>query len=154
MKTRNPRRDFFDYCPSVEEILEKGKTFEWKRPEVSPCCQARFRWHGWRERWWGTCGIFVRRVKCSACKKTFTLRPQELWPRFQATAEEITQACELRITQNQWAPGFSRGRIRWWVRVAQKLLSGFTTLVSAIRKMLEHFPFRAPLSRYWLTHHH
>jgi hypothetical protein len=36
--------------------------------------------------------------------------------------------------------------------VARKLIDLFGDLVSGIRHMLSRFPFRAPLSRFWLTH--
>jgi hypothetical protein len=87
-----------------------------------------------------------------SCKKTATSCAQELWPRFQASSQEILAACRLRIEQCRSTDGFSKSRIRWWVRVARHLLLTFCDLTSGIASLVKKFPDRAPLSRFWLTH--
>lgn len=138
--------------PSLEEVLEKGKACEWKKPDSSFCCGVVYWWHGWRERWCGDRRIIVRRLICSSCKKTMTLHPKELWPRFQVTSNQIIEACRKRIDHRQWVAGYSHSRIRWWVRVARRLLSVFKDLIKAVSQMFLKCPQRSPLSRYWLTH--
>ena len=152
MENNNPGGDLSAYFPSLKEILEKGKGCEWRKPDRSFCCGAVYWWHGWRERWWDNQRVWVRRLICSSCKKGTTIGPGELWRRFQASASRITQACEERIGHQRWVSGYSHSRIRWWVRVARKLLALFGDLVSGIRQMLSRFPLRAPLSRFWLAH--
>ena len=137
--------------PSLKEVLEKGKDCKWRKPDSSICCGAAYWWHGWRVRWYGNREIFVRRLICSSCKKTATIRPRELWPRFQASSSQIVEACQKRIGHQQWVDGYSHSRIRWWVRVARKLIELFGDLFFGIREMLSRFS-RPPLSRFWLTH--
>lgn len=152
MENNNPGGDLSTFFPSLEEVLEKGKTYEWKKPDSSSCCGAVYWWHGWRERWWGHRKVVVRRLICSACKKGTTLRPKELWPRFQASSSQIIEAYEARIQHKRWVTGYSCCRIRWWVRVAGKLILAFKDLTTALFALLKNFPHRAPLSRFWLTH--
>lgn len=152
MENKNPGQDLSTYFPSLKEVLEKGKTSEWQKPNSSFCCGAVYWWHGWRQRWCGDQKVFVRRLICSLCKKGMTFRPKELWPRFQITSSEIIEACQKRIDHQQWILGFSHSRIRWWVRVAKKLISLFKNLLSGIQQMFFKFSKRSPLSRYWLTH--
>lgn len=152
MENNNPGGDLSTSFPSLEEVLEKGKACEWRRPGSSSCCGAVYWWHGWRERWCGQRRVVVRRLICSSCKKGTTIRPKELWPRFQASSFQIILACEERIRHRKLVAGYSRHRIRWWVRVARKLIDLFGDLVSGIRQMLSRFPPRSPLSRFWLTH--
>jgi hypothetical protein len=149
---KNPGGDLSTCFPSLKEVLEKGKACEWQKPVSSSCCGKVYWWHGWRERWYGNQKIWVRRLICSFCKKGRTFHPKELWPRFQAASNEIIEACEARINHNQWVAGYSRHRIRWWVRVAHKIILTFKDLLSGIEKIFSRFPLRAPLSRRWLTH--
>lgn len=144
--------DLSTYFPSLKEILEKGKGCEWWKPASSSCCGATCWWNGWRERWWDNQRVWVRRLICSSCKKGMTIGPRELWPRFQASSSQLIEACQQRIDQKQWVAGYSHSRIRWWVRVARKLIALFGDLLSGIRDMLSRFPLRAPFSRCWLTH--
>lgn len=138
--------------PPLEEVLEKGKACDWQKPASSLCCGAVCWWHGWRQRWYGNRKVVVRRMICSSCKKTTTLRPKELWPRFQASSSQMIEACRMRIEHRQWAAGYSHSRIRWWVRAARKLLSVFKNLMKAVSQMFSKYPRKPPLSRYWLTH--
>ena len=152
MENSNPGGDLSTSFPSLEEVLEKGKACEWQKPAGSFCCGAVYWWHGWRERWYGDRQIVVRRMICSSCKKTITVRPKELWPRFQVSSSRIIEACQKRIVHRHGMAGYSHSRIRWWVRVARKLIRLFKDLLSGIRQMFSRFPLKAPLSRFWLTH--
>lgn len=152
METHNPDQDLSNIFPCLEEVLEKGKACKWEKPASSSCCGVVYWWHGWRERWCGNRQIIVRRMICSSCKQSVTQRPQELWPRFQVPASQMIKACQMRIDDHQWMSGYSHCRIRWWVRVARKLIVLFKNLLSGIDQILFKFPFKAPLSRFWLTH--
>lgn len=152
MENKNPGGDLSTSLPSLEEVLEKGKACEWQKPDSSACCGVVSWWHGWRERWCGDQKVAVRRLICSSCKKGMTIRPKGLWPRFQIPSSQIIQACEERIGHHRWVAGYSHSRIRWWVRVARRLIALFGDLVSGIRQMLSRFLLQAPLSRFWLTH--
>lgn len=148
-----PQGDLCDVLPSLKEVIEKGKQANWQKPESSLCCGSRVWWHGFRGRWYLEERICIRRVRCSGCGKTQDLRPREMWPRFQVTACQMIGACRLRIEKKEWHKDFQRSRIRWWVRVAQKLIQAFGSLLEGIKTMTQRFFNRAPpLSRVWLTH--
>lgn len=62
------------------------------------------------------------------------------------------KACHLRIHGELWYNGFSRQRIRWWVRVAEKMILCFGDLNTAVIKCSKQIDSPVVLSRFWLTH--
>lgn len=141
--------------PSLNEILTKGKEANWVKPVSSPCCGKACWWHDWRDRWcnWGK--IPVRRWRCSGCRKAKTLCPQGLFPRFQASIFQIIRTCLRRFQGKFWIEvhdHFHRQRMRWWVRVAEKIKKVWKNLTEGLRHLAKKFPARAPFSRSWLPH--
>lgn len=138
--------------PTLSEVIQKGKSANWKKLDFCPCCGSVCWWHGFRERWCSMSRVLIRRVICSCCKKSWTLLPYGFWKRFQASKAEIIKSCSQRINHNIWHKGFERQQICWWVKVAQRMIRFFGDLDTAIQKYPDHLENRPLLSRFWLTH--
>ncbi len=136
----------------LNEVIKKGKSSNWTKPDCCSQCGGRIWWHGFRLRWCGSHQIYVRRFICPECRSSHTLLPSGFWPRFQASIYFLIRSCLMRLKRHRWHPLFKRQRIRWWILSYQRLLTVFNDLKTAIKKCLQQHENRAPLSRWCLTH--
>jgi len=107
----------------VKEIFEKGKDYEWSKPEICPCCKASKVWgHGFVGAFFdGYPGfVFLRRWRCASCRCVIRVRPCGYFRRFQATIEEIRNRLSSRISGGHWQPGMSHTRQGHWLRALRK----------------------------------
>ena len=104
----------------IKEIEEKGRNYQWIRPEVCLECKGSHLWgHGFVESWFD--GFFrallLRRYRCPLCGCVIKLKPRGYFRRFQATIEEIRFHITERLNRGKWPPGgCCRARCRHWLR--------------------------------------
>lgn len=137
------------YAPCVDEVVSKGKEAYVKKQPCSYCCRAPLWGHGWRRRWVDNTLIPVWRLICSACRKSLTVLPKGLWAKFQIAANNIVKAVNLRLQRHRWQSGYTRQRIRWWVRVAEQRLKSEPGLLDDVTLYDSCLPV---LTRSWLPH--
>ncbi|MGZ8884699.1 MAG: DUF6431 domain-containing protein [Halobacteriota archaeon] len=91
----------------VEEYARRGKENHFPSIECCPACHARARLkkHGFYERFavegenvWR---LFIQRLKCVSCNKTFTILPDFLVPKFQSTFATILQLIREKLRQQK-----------------------------------------------------
>ena len=110
----------------VKEIFEKGKDYEWSKPEICPCCKASKVWgHGFVGAFFdGYPGfVFLRRWRCASCRCVIRVRPCGYFRRFQAMIEEIRSRLSSRISGGPWLPGMSHSRQGNWLRALRKMVT-------------------------------
>ena len=105
-----------DVC--VKKIFEQGKFFIWPRPPNCPRCHGRIWGHGFVEAFFDgfSQALFLRRYRCPDCRLILRLRPQEYWPRFQASIFAISVSLTHRLRFHRWPPFLSRQRQGHWLR--------------------------------------
>jgi len=112
----------------VKEIFNKGKDYEWSRPETCPSCKASNVWgHGFVPAYFdGFSGsVYLRRWRCPSCGCVIRVRPCGYFRRFQAAIEEIRSRLSSRISGGPWLPGMSPTRQRHWFLALQRRVTAY-----------------------------
>ena len=112
----------------VKEIFEKGKDYEWLKPETCPHCKKSNLWgHGFVGAYFdGFSGfVYLRRWRCPSCLCVIRVRPCGYFRRFQATIEEIRSRLSARISGGHWLPGMSHSRQGNWLRALRKRVTAY-----------------------------
>jgi len=110
----------------VKEIFEKGKDYEWSKPEICPHCKASHVWgHGFVPAYFdGLSGyVYLKRWRCPSCRCVIRVRPCGYFRRFQATIEEIRFRLSSRILGRHWLPGMSHTRQRHWFLALRRMVA-------------------------------
>ena len=108
---------------NLKEIEEKGRNYQWVRPEVCVRCRATRPWgHGFVESWFDgyVRALLLRRYRCPVCGCVIKLRPREFFRRFQATIESIGFHIASRLKRGKWPRGCSKARCRHWLRALKR----------------------------------
>ena len=112
----------------VKEIFEKGKDYEWLKPETCPHCKKSNLWgHGFVGAYFdGFSGfVYLRRWRCPSCLCVIRVRPCGYFQRCQATIEEIRSRLSARISGGHWLPGMSHSRQGNWLRALRKRVTAY-----------------------------
>lgn len=107
----------------IKEIFKMGKEYVWQKPAGCLRCGNTVLWgHGYVERYSDGYAdtLWIRRYRCPECGCVYTMRPQELWPRFQAHVVTIIQSLSEKVTTHKWLTGISRQRQQYWFRGIKK----------------------------------
>ncbi len=108
---------------SIKEILEKGKNFNWKKPDVCPCCKDSVLWgHGVVFCFFVNLisGIYLKRYRCNSCGSVIKLKPIRFFKGFQTPADLIKKSIRKRITNKQILHGTPRANQDYWFRNLKK----------------------------------
>ena len=130
---------------SIKEIVERGRDFDWPRPEVCPRCAGRRVWcHGFVSAFFDDSAheVFLRRYRCPECKCVMRARPSGYFERVQASVETVRSSIAFRLEHGRWPAGASRSRQGHWLRSlsrrvcarfgqgwSKRLLEGFDQLM-------------------------
>ena len=104
---------------NLKEIEEKGRNYQWVRPEVCVRCRATRPWgHGFVESWFDgyVRALLLRRYRCPVCGCVIKLKPRGFFRRFQARIETIRFHIIRRLKTGKWPLGSSSARCRHWLR--------------------------------------
>ena len=129
---------------AVKEIFERGKSYEWPRPEKCPHCRSSHVWgHGFVPAYFdGFSGVvYLRRWRCPACWCVIRVRPRGFFRRFQATIEEIRSRLSSRVLKGRWPPGMSHTRQCHWLRALQRRAAAYlgNTWKETLLEAFDHF---------------
>ncbi len=108
---------------NLKEIEEKGRNYQWVRPEVCVRCRGSRLWgHGFVESWFDgyVRALLLRRYRCPVCGCVIKLKPREFFRRFQATKETIRFHIIRRLKTGKWPQGCSSARCRHWLRALKR----------------------------------
>ena len=109
---------------NLKEIEEKGRNYQWVRPEVCLRCRGSHLWgHGFVESWFDGYSrvLLLRRYRCPLCGCIIKLRPKGYFKRFQAKIEIIRFHIARRLKTGKWPGGFSiSARCRHWLRALKR----------------------------------
>jgi hypothetical protein len=108
---------------NLKEIAEKGRHYQWIRPEVCLSCRGSHLWgHGFVESWFDgyVRALLLRRYRCPVCGCVIKLKPRGFFRRFQATIERIRFHIAKRLKTGKWLWGCSRARCRHWLRALKR----------------------------------
>ena len=108
---------------NLKEIEEKGRHYQWTRPERCLRCGVSHLWgHGFVESWFDGCNraLLLRRYRCPVCGCVIKLKPKGYFRRFQATIESIRFHLAGRLKRGKWPGGCSRARCRHWLRALKR----------------------------------
>ena len=98
---------------------KKQELFAEKHPDkdffgriLCPCCNKYLHGHGWRKRLFLSdlctiCFIWMHRLKCPKCKKTYTIMPQFLAPLKHFSLETIKKVITFRIENGHCTKEFN-----------------------------------------------
>ena len=104
---------------NLKEIEEKGRHYQWIRPEICLRCRESHLWgHGFVESWFDGCirALLLRRYICPGCGCVIKLKPRGFFRRFQARIESIRFHIAMRLKTGKWPVGCSSARCRHWLR--------------------------------------
>ena len=109
---------------NLKEIEEKGRNYQWVRPEVCLRCRGSRLWgHGFVESWFDgyVCALLLRRYRCPLCGCIIKLKPKGYFKRFQAETESIRFHIVSRLKTDKWPGGCSiSARCRHWLRALKR----------------------------------
>jgi len=108
---------------NLKEIKEKGRHFQWIRPELCLRCKESHLWgHGFVESWFDGCihALLLRRYLCPVCGCVIKLKPQGYFNRFQATIERIRFHIVRRLKTGKWPGSCSSARCSHWLRALKR----------------------------------
>jgi hypothetical protein len=104
----------------------------------APGCGGELRGHGWHRRYLGGVAVWLRRVRCAACKVTHVILPEDVcaWLDLTLAALEQVVAAEGGPTAGARAAGLTGGggvrRVRRWRRVlSRRVVSQVLALLPA-----------------------
>ena len=103
---------------SRAELRQYSRHFKWIRPSCDCGCEKVWG-HGFVMRILDGILLELKRYRCPLCKKVFTLRPVDFWPRFQTPVLDIYGALMSRLTRRRWPPKTTRQRAGHWLRLFQ-----------------------------------
>ena len=104
---------------NLKEIDEKGRDYQWIRPQLCLHCKGSHLWgHGFVESWFDgyARALFLRRYRCPVCGCVIKLKPRGYFKRFQATIERIYFQIGSRLKTGKWPVGCGNERCRHWLR--------------------------------------
>ncbi len=141
---------------SLEEYVALGKAVEFPVPEECPVCRRKvnLKRHGWYLRYAAREDLEVQvsipRLLCPACRKTISLLPSFLIPRFQRTVGFIVKVLGKKLSCSRQVAGFYWHR---FLRNINRILAFFRDLCAKLplpkdpklkamklREMVEDFP--------------
>jgi hypothetical protein len=108
---------------NLKEIEEKGRHYQWIRPELCLRCKESHLWgHGFVESWFDgyVHALLLRRYICPLCGCVIKLKPQGYFKRFQATIERIRFHIAKRLKTGKWPQGCSCSRCRNWLSALKR----------------------------------
>ncbi len=116
---------------NLKEIEEKGRNYQWVRPEVCVRCRGSRLWgHGFVESWFDghVRALLLRRYRCPVCGCVIKLKPREFFRRFQATKESIRFHIIRRLKTGKWPQGCSSARCRHWLRALKRQTMAYLSI--------------------------
>ena len=108
---------------NLKEIEEKGRHYQWIRPEICLRCKESHLWgHGFVESWFDgyARALLLRRYLCPLCGCVIKLKPQGYFRGFQATIERIRFHIARRLRTGKWSGDCDRARCRHWLRALKR----------------------------------
>ena len=108
---------------NLKEIEEKGRHYQWSRPDRCLRCMGSHLWgHGFVESWFDGCmgALLLRRYRCPLCGCVIKLKPKGYFKRFQATIEIIRFHIAERLETGKWPLDCSSARCRHWLRALKR----------------------------------
>ena len=108
---------------NLKEIEEKGRHYQWTRPESCLRCMGSHLWgHGFVESWFDGCinALLLRRYRCPVCGCVIKLKPKGYFRRFQSTIERIRFHIAGRLKTGKWPGDCSSARCRHWLRALKR----------------------------------
>ena len=103
----------------LKEIDEKGRHYQWLRPDLClRCCESHLWGHGFVESWFDgyARALLLRRYRCPGCGCIIKLKPRGYFKRFQTTIQRIRFNIAGRVKSGKWPVGCGRERCRHWLR--------------------------------------
>ena len=108
---------------NFKEIEEKGRHYQWIRPDLCLRCKESHLWgHGFVESWFDgyVRALLLRRYRCPVCGCVIKLKPQGYFKRFQAKIERIRFHIARRLKTGKWPGDCSSARCRQWLRALKR----------------------------------
>ena len=108
---------------NLKEIEEKGRDYQWIRPQLCLHCRGSHLWgHGFVESWFDgyARALLLRRYRCPVCGCVIKLKPRGYFKRFQATVAMIYFQIARRLKSGKWPAGYSRSRCRHWLKALKR----------------------------------
>jgi len=101
----------------VAELVAHGKKFNWNRP-ICDCGSEKVWGHGFVARFLAgfALPVFLKRYRCPACRRVFTLLPAGYGRRFQTAIAVVASAIESRLKDFRWPPELPRQRGGHWLK--------------------------------------
>ena len=107
----------------IKEILEKGKRFPWKKPDLCPSCNDTVLWgHGFVLNYFEGLnqGIYLKRYRCPCCGTVIKLKPLGYFKNYQVSIKTIYSSLKSQIINKTYLPGMSRNRQYFWFKYLMK----------------------------------
>ena len=103
------------------DIAREGRSFKWERP-VCPCGSPKVWGHGYVPRFFSCLvkALLLKRFRCPACRKIFTMMPEGYDRRYQTPRIVISHAIYSRLAERRWPQGVPRQRASHWLRTFLK----------------------------------
>lgn len=108
------------YAPvSLQLLAVQGKNFKWDKPTSCPGCKSAKVWgHGYVAALFNgfSSPLWLKRLRCNACKIVMTIRPKGFFSRFQTATQDIFEILTVKLKFGLWPPWSSPQRSRHWLR--------------------------------------
>lgn len=103
---------------NLDQLSKDGKNFKWEKPKICSCCGNPLWGHGYVGRYFDgyTEKLWLKRYRCTSCKKIITMVPIGFVKYFSIKLSKIYIALIDRLKNYQWPPWISRQRGGHWLK--------------------------------------
>ncbi len=104
---------------SINEIIKKGKKYNWIKPPICPCCFDSLLWgHGFTLCYFSiiNSGIYLKRYRCTSCKSIIKLKPAGFFKGFRTPVKTIIKSITSRMKIGKIIKNISRGVQDYWLK--------------------------------------
>jgi hypothetical protein len=99
------------FSVDVKTLFEKGKDYQWEKPEICPKCKGNRLWsHGFVQRYFEglTNALWVKKYRCPDCESVHTCRPEGFFKKFIYSVNTISSCLKSKIEDYLWSKEFHK----------------------------------------------